>query len=393
MHGYRGSMDEDMRAIGERIRSRMAHGMTQRRLAERAEMTPDALSRALNGQRGLSTAELARIGGVVGADLHWLITGREDPHRVEIAARHDWDFASQRRTNRGREADEPTLHDVAGAYRAAYPEGPPPTGPLPADPQLLRKELGEGFVRSFADRAEERLGVDVVRLPGLSTDYSLRIGERGVVLLATSPQWFRSNWSLAHEIGHLALGHHGGNVRATQNEQPADRFAAELLLPNDLMNSQDWAGMDVADLVRFVWSAGISTHALRLRLRELRLAPSPALEAGLELSTPTLIRAHQQLLAGTKGEPGMLDPPTVRAQQSSGRRLPIGLVGALRERVESGAADPSVLAWALDVPIDEIDFPEPDESAAAQRYEQMLQDRPSAADWTARLARSGPTAQ
>jgi transcriptional regulator with XRE-family HTH domain len=369
----------------------MALGMSQRQLAERARMTPDALSRALNGQRGFSSSELARIGQVIGADLHWLVTGMEDPHRVEIAARHDWDFATRRRTNSGRDADEPTLSLVAGAYRSAYPDGPPPTPPLVADPEVLRNHLGDDFVRTFADRAEERLRIDVVRLPGISTDYSLRIGGRGVVLLATSPRWYRSNWSLAHEIGHLALGHHDGNARSVQHEQPADRFAAELLLPESLVRGQNWRRVTPAALAQFVWRAGVSTSALQRRLTELGIDASPAAEASP--GTTSLMRSEYQVIRDVSGATGDLDLVAAREQQSSGRRFPIGVVGALRDRVQAGAADPGVLAWALDVPIDEIEFPEPDESTAADRYAQMLHDRPSAADWEARIAMSGRAAQ
>ena len=46
-------MSEDMREIGERIKSRMPEGMTQQSLAEAMEMTPDALSRMLNGKRAM----------------------------------------------------------------------------------------------------------------------------------------------------------------------------------------------------------------------------------------------------------------------------------------------------------------------------------------------------
>lgn len=368
-------MDEDLRAVGERVRSRMALGMSQRRLAERARMMPDALSRALNGQRGFSSSELARVADVLGADLYWLVTGREDPHRVVVAARHHWDWQHRRRINSGRYDDKPVLEQVAAAYREAYPGGPPPAETLPAEAHLVRERLGEDFVRDFADRAEDRLGIDVVRLPGLTTDYSLRIGGRGVILLATSPRWFRSNWSLAHEIGHLALGHHDGNARAPHNEQLTDRFAAALLLPADRMAAEDWAGTTGAELAVFLWSAGVSTKALRLRLQELRIATSPAVEAGLESSTPTLVRQYQQALQKSGGGLG-IDALALREQQASGRRFPIGLVAALRERVGAGHVGPGVLAWALDVPVDEIDFPEPDVATLGERYEHRLGRNP-----------------
>ena len=77
-----------MAEVGVRIRAAMPAGMSQRQLAERAGMTPDALSRALNGQRGLSPTEVAKIAETLGADTHWLITGAPDPFSLTVAARH-----------------------------------------------------------------------------------------------------------------------------------------------------------------------------------------------------------------------------------------------------------------------------------------------------------------
>ena len=81
-------MDRELLAVGERIRASMPNGMRQRELAARVGMTPDALSRALNGQRGFSILELTRISDDLQTGLSWLITGRPDPHKVTFAARH-----------------------------------------------------------------------------------------------------------------------------------------------------------------------------------------------------------------------------------------------------------------------------------------------------------------
>jgi len=55
-----------MTTIGSRVRSAMqGAGMQQKQLAERVGMTPDALSRALNGQRGFAALELADIASVL----------------------------------------------------------------------------------------------------------------------------------------------------------------------------------------------------------------------------------------------------------------------------------------------------------------------------------------
>ena len=85
-------------------------------------MTADAFSRALNDKRQFSSIELARLADQIDTDLHWLITGQLDPHRISVAARHDFNHEARQRTIPGRAGDERTLTDIALAYRQAYSE-------------------------------------------------------------------------------------------------------------------------------------------------------------------------------------------------------------------------------------------------------------------------------
>ncbi|MFJ1457505.1 helix-turn-helix domain-containing protein [Nocardia sp. N2S4-5] len=372
-------MDDELLAVGDRIRSRMPFGMSQRQLAERVNMKTDALSRALNGQRGFSSVELARIADELGTDLYWLVTGDPDPHRVRIAARHRWDAGQGLRINPGRQHDDEILQRVAVTYEAAFPEGPSPSMSLPDNAPAMREILGEHFVRSYGEVVEDRLGVDVVRLPMLSTDYSLSIGSRAIVILATTPYWFRSNWSLAHELAHFALGHHGGESEpGEKDEAPADHFAAELLLPEALIAGQDWKRMDQRGVAELLWQTGVSTMALKNRLASLGVQVAAEVAAALKQTTPNLIRAN----AGEdQGAIGGAKQVIVRQQQSAARVFPTVLVDALQRRVESGAVSPEHLAWVLDVPVDQIDFPEPDDDQDfVDAYEQVLAARPSHAD-------------
>ncbi|WP_216843631.1 ImmA/IrrE family metallo-endopeptidase [Phytoactinopolyspora alkaliphila] len=376
-----------MDSVGERIRSRMTPGLSQRQLAAQVGMTPDAMSRALSGQRGFASIELAKIADVIGEDVYWLITGQRDPLRVDVAARHAWDPMRSQRVNPGRENDEEIIRNVIRAYHQAHPDGPPSSVELPKRPEDVRRMLGDGFVRPFAAAVERRLGVDVVRVPNLSTDYSMRIGDRGVILLASTPHWFRSNWSLAHEIGHLALGHHANSVHAMQNERPADTFAASLLLPTPLVHSVDWNGIDGSGLAGFLWNTGVSTEVLRHRLSSLRIGVHDKVHSWLREPTQRLLRAHVDVLSD---DDKWGDPLVDRERDSSARMFPLGVLAALRDRVEAGNAAPDLLAWVLDVPVDEIDFPEPDEDAEAEAYDRVLSDRLSAAEWAGALRTGKP---
>src|SRR5690625_5325717 len=67
-----------MTTISGRVRTAMRSvAIQQKQLAERVGMTPDALSRALSGQRGFAAVELAAIAAELDADVHELITGTD----------------------------------------------------------------------------------------------------------------------------------------------------------------------------------------------------------------------------------------------------------------------------------------------------------------------------
>lgn len=379
---------EAMVEVGRRIRALMPEGMSQRQLAELASMTPDALSRALNGQRGLAPIEVAAIAQVLGADTHWLITGAPDPFAVSIAARHSWDAQRRVRVNNGHQEDRTILDQVVALYRAAYPHGPAESAALPADPEALRDLLGPSFVRTFADRVEERLGIDVIRVPGLTTDYSIRIGGRAIIVLATQSSWFRSNWSLAHELGHLTFGHHSTRDAPRQvqkEEKQVDAFAAGLLLPRQVL--EHIARLtDARSAAALVWDLGVSTEAVRNQLRRAKLVPTEKVARALDRTTPRLLRDHIRAIAGGEGP----DPIIAREQAASARRFPLPLLSALQVQINLGATSPMLLAWALDVPVDDIDFPEPAEDHDSA-YERMLADRPTATYWQSMIDRAPTT--
>lgn len=367
-----------MAELGERIRTVMPLGMSQRQLAQRAGMTPDALSRALNGQRGLSPAEVARVAQILGADTHWLITGAPDPFKITVAARHAWDAARRERHNPGKQDDQSLLDQVVGVYRAAFPQGADDSVGLPDSPHEVRELLGPAYIRNFADHVERRLHIDVIRISGLRTDYSLRIGGRGVVVLATQASWFRSNWSLAHELGHLALGHHSvyeSPKRAQRSERAADSFAAELLISQRDIEEVEAIETEAA-LARAIWDLGVSTEAMRNRMASAQVRLNQEVADALRSPTTGLLHANIDALADSRDG---IDLVAAREQAASARRFPLALLSALQTQTELGAASPVHLAWALDVPVDDIEFPEPNEAASG--YERMLADRPGIDHW------------
>jgi Zn-dependent peptidase ImmA (M78 family) len=353
-----------MASIGDRALQRLEQaqpGVRHRDVAERIGMTPDAFSRALHGKRQFASIELARLSELIGADLHWLITGQPDPNRLSVAARHNFDHETGLRTVPGRAGDGQTLADIALAYRQAYPR--PETGPDPAiavgrltSAATVRETLGPGFVRRFADRLEQHLGVGVVRVPELSTAYSLTIGRRPVIALPVTANWFRENWDLAHELGHLVKGHHDDGISqaaADGHEAAANAFAADLLLPAETLRSVDWASVGDERLARLVWDWGVSTDALSRRIRVL-CGQVPARVADWAVGpTQRLLRRH----LSTDSE---RDEITVRMDEAAQRRFPVSLQEAHLNRVASGAIGRATLAWMLGVDPETLDVDSPE---------------------------------
>ena len=337
--------------INERVRSLVqGRGLVQKALADEIGMTTDALSRALSGQRGFSALELARIAQLLSVDVYELITGESDPARIQIAARHSFDHGSGTYSNGTADADERLLEGVRLAYVQAYPGGDPPASTLPATPQGVRRLLGGQFVRRLADRLEQHLSVDVVRIPRLGTAYSMMVGERAVIIIPASGNWFRENWDIAHELGHLAEGTLGVGDAA---ERAANAFAAELLLPEAEIRNVEWQGLTAEALGQLIWDWGVSTDAVRTRLASLRVAIPQAVDQWLSSTTTQFLRG-QALPATRWGE------FVARQREASSRRFPTALVAEHEQAIAEGRLGKGTLAWMLGVDVSALEVAEPE---------------------------------
>ena len=353
--------------IGQRVRETFEssdHGLSQGRLAHQVDMAPDALSRALNGKRSFSAVELARLAEILDVDVYWLITGESDPKQALYAARHSYDFRTGQRDVPRASDNEATLSDIELAYRQA---GDIPTSAsLPIDVEQLRSALGDGFVRPFADRVEQRLGVDIVRVAELSTAYCFTMSQRHVVVLPAVGNWFRENWDVGHELGHLVAGDLSCSRSTKHQEVAANAFAAQLLLPEREMLDVDWAGLTEKQLAAWIWEHGVSTEALARRLDSLGLKAAVCIEQWACQPTQRLLRYHWQ-----EPDPAV-DAITRRMDEAAARRFPQWLENDHLKRIASGDLGKATLAWMLGVPEEHLDVDSPplaqigsDELAAA----------------------------
>ena len=124
-------------------------------------------------------------------------------------------------------------------------------------PAQARELLGEGFSQDLASRVEERLGVDVIVLPLEKPGYSLQLGNRHVIVVGATDRWFRSNFTIAHELGHILFFPSALNGGRRRDEDAANAFAAELLMPETMIRSMSWTDTNPHLIAEHVWKMGV----------------------------------------------------------------------------------------------------------------------------------------
>ena len=110
--------------------------------------------------------------------------------------------------------------------------------------------------------------------------YSVRVGEfntRPLIVLRQSSSWERTRWTLAHEVGHLAL-HASGEVTDEREEQ-ASAFASELLAPAAVLAAEVPRAPSLAELLPVKAKWGISLGALLKHLHSSELLSADRFEA------------------------------------------------------------------------------------------------------------------
>jgi Zn-dependent peptidase ImmA (M78 family)/transcriptional regulator with XRE-family HTH domain len=154
--------------------------------------------------------------------------------------------------------------------------------------------------------ALERAGVTVLGLPyaaeSLDAFCAWRDGRPVVAVLDGAPG-DRLRFSVAHELGHLLL-HSARDLRREPVEREADRFAAELLMPEHAIRAALPARPTLTGLIPLKNTWGVSLRSLIRRAREVGVVDEQR-AAGL----------HRQLSARgwTRVEPGFVPLEKPRA--------------------------------------------------------------------------------
>lgn len=245
-------------------------GKRLRRARERARLTQEEAGRALGlddtavakmerGRRGVGALELKRLASLYGVAVEDLLedTLSEGQVPLEVAMRSvkalDPKVETMKRRMQRLVSDDRWLREGEGNTGGAWE---PLASKLPQDlpdyergyriAKLFREryELGDSPVPDLAMLADE-VGVVVarsplgdVRAPDGCSAIDLKTGA-AYILINSDKRRVRRRFTIAHELGHLVMGHlRGGQVvidealneRAPQ-EREANAFAAGLLMP------------------------------------------------------------------------------------------------------------------------------------------------------------------
>lgn len=331
--------------VRDAIRSN-TEGLNQSGIARQADMTQDALSRSLSGQRNFSAGELAVLAKILRVSLQWLITGdpREDAHHSDgppfVRGRLD------------RVAE--TVAFPAGAYRevglttSSVPVLSPALTPEEAATEVaarLADDSTRPFVYDLPAAIEDAYGIGVfVAAEGPAFDARAMVaGEVTYVVVRGTGAWYQANLVLSRELGELVGGRQPEiGRRGKQRDRWSWEFAYALLLPAETVRSIDWNKQTPRELAEFLWEAGVSAKALALRLDALGIPRGPALVHADE-GTLQLLVWHN---------PDCLSQHRARAYRSP--RIPSDLFSAHLKGMREGHVDGTSLAWMLDTPLAEL---------------------------------------
>lgn len=158
--------------------------------------------------------------------------------------------------------------------------------PLPIRPLELIREVA--LVISY-EEAAERLGLTAEAFErgcGQAEAFTVREGERSLVCCRMDGNPARLNFTLAHELGHILLGHAGGPA----DEREADHFASCLLMPEPvrrrLASRPELSAEDAARLCYL--SVAAAQACMRRRPTELPRERMDALDALFASQTEAL---------------------------------------------------------------------------------------------------------
>ena len=337
--------DDDWRAIGERLRrTRLIAAMSQAELGKKIGLDRTMVAKIEAGTRRIGALELTQLSDALGVPIGYLL----EPIPAVLSRRGsviDEDFQSQAAQESGR-------LEIALATWLADLRQLADLGALPVGPMLVsqRPSDSEAAARDLALWVREALGCQVAPIDSL-VDLCERAGQfvlvtevpgdgasvidgdiaAAVVSLSGDPG--RRRATAAHELGHLVLGDEysndiGVHASRAEREEIVDAFAAELLLPSQVLVSNAGA-------------SGVSRSQLVKMAARYRVSWSLALRQAVHADV--LDSDSQRAMARVRPTLGeFMDALGWAPQPDLGSiRVPPGYAHAVLEALRQGAITPS----------------------------------------------------
>jgi len=242
-------------SIGKQVRRfrERAHVQSQE-LAEAVGISPSAMSLVESGERALKASELARITDYLGISPIGILDSDSILARLSVAARStDGEVPVMQRML----YDLATLHELLKTAEIPNVEVPTPPKTSTArwlqDSKRLAAWARERFdddgpwrFETLADRITGSLGIDVVVNEFNRTEEcgaSITDAEFPFILVNGNQRRSRALFTLAHELGHVLARDADGlfvdrSLSGSDAETFANAFAAELLMPEDVMRQE-----------------------------------------------------------------------------------------------------------------------------------------------------------
>ena len=136
---------------------------------------------------------------------------------------------------------------------------------------LLSKHGMERMIPIHLGNLCRSLGIKICHSEATHIDGTLFIrGDRKIILVSTALPYERRRFTIAHELGHYVLGHQAAfsldspEAWTPWEEQAANAFAAELLMPKTALQSIRHQH-DTRQLAQIF---GVSPLAMQIRLEE-----------------------------------------------------------------------------------------------------------------------------
>jgi Zn-dependent peptidase ImmA (M78 family)/transcriptional regulator with XRE-family HTH domain len=304
----------DPKVLGERLRSaRKAAGFTQDAAAENLGYARTTVVAIEKGDRKVDAGEIIRFARLYGKEVSDLVNVRKNHQPLVPQFRSGFAASSpgselafdkfmlvaeelealaadylelERLCEAPLPKDYPPIYRLEGSYNP-----PQELGEETAGVERSRLGLGDAPISDLRTILEDAVGLRVFYYPmpsPLAGVFACNDELGGCIGINSKHPSPRGNWTLAHEYGHFlttryqpdAVFETGGRWARTVNEQFADSFASNFLMPRSGVNRRFSELKDarqekirVADLFQLAQFYRVSIQAMVLRLEDLKRLP------------------------------------------------------------------------------------------------------------------------